>query len=181
MSAHTQLAAKQATDPNSLLQIRNTRRIQFTVADPQVRGPLALCDHSCRSTRRLARSNACTPCLAQSPTVCASVCIARTSRPRLAYGIPQPAQGNSAVIAVTGIATNRAPARCECRTVWGCNCTVPDATYLGNGTLLLMPQALLPVPTPRGRIFRVSYNATVAATGLSCQGVVDICSIAGGG
>ena len=139
MSAHTQLAAKQATDPNSLLQIRNTRRIQFTVADPQVRGPLALCDHSCRSTRRLARSNACTPCLAQSPTVCASVCIARTSRPRLAYGIPQPAQGNSAVIAVTGIATNRAPARCECRTVWGCNCTVPDATYLGNGTLLLLP------------------------------------------
>ena len=95
-------------------------------------------------------------------------------------GVTDP-QGYAAHINVTAVTTNRAPANCACRKTLKDSCAcVPHATVLSTGantTLQMMPQALLPVLVPKGRVFRIRYTATVPLTGLSCQGVAEVCYI----
>ena len=99
-------------------------------------------------------------------------------------GVKDP-QGYAAEINVTAVTTNRPPANCVCRPIVNkdaCNC-LPEATVLSAGTsttLQLMPQALLPVLLPKGRVFRIWYEARVKQTGLTCTGMAEVCFIVNG-
>ena len=58
----------------------------------------------------------------------------------------------------------------------------PQVKLLGNGSVLILPQVNYPATKTAagGGILRISYTATVPQTGLSCTGVVELCSIKGG-
>ena len=94
-------------------------------------------------------------------------------------------QGYAADINVTAVTTNRAPPKCACRPILNkdtCAC-LPEAAVLSTGataTLQMMPQALLPVLVPKGRVFRIWYTATVPQTGLACSGMAEVCYIVNG-
>ena len=78
------------------------------------------------------------------------------------------------------VTADSAPSACNCTPSASDNCVcVPEALMLLNNapnvTMQMLPQALQPALLKTGRTFRIQYSASVALTGLSCTGVVDLC------
>lgn len=106
--------------------------------------------------------------------------------PRLAAA--RDPQGFPATVRVTSVMTERAPAACVCSpgAAGGCACVPQVVTQYGSGAasalLLMLPQApstARGTGALRGRVYRINYLVNVTQTGLSCEGVADVCFVAG--
>ena len=90
--------------------------------------------------------------------------------------------GNPLNITIVSVTANRgAPPTCPCTGAQrrsGCAC-VPDAAIVSNKTAVsLLPLMLTTDATKKevGTTVRIVFNATAPATGMSCQGYVELCS-----
>lgn len=110
-----------------------------------------------------------------------------TLRPCRLTAAPDP-QGFPTTVRVTAVKTDRAPAACACSSsaTGGCSCVPQVVAQYGSGAasalLLMLPQApssARGTGAPRGRVYRISYSLNVTQTGLSCEGVADVCFVAG--
>lgn len=98
------------------------------------------------------------------------------------FPIMDPQGFKASQIVVSGIHIDKAAqTTCKCKPAKGvdCNMCVPDAKLIqGTDSALIMPQA---APNAGGSVARVYYTATVAETGLTCEGYADVCFIKKGG
>ena len=93
--------------------------------------------------------------------------------------------GNPVNVTITSVAANRGlAAKCPCTAAQrraGCSC-VPDATIIAGGRAVSLLPLLRTNDASRkevGTTVRIQFTATSAATGQSCSGYADLCSVRG--